>query len=64
MAVNANLSGQLSSLIQNGLVQTAQGGLPRVRRIELTDALAYYSAVTLGKGGYFFPLGRISPTHH
>jgi hypothetical protein len=32
------------------------------RRIELTDALAYYSALTLGKGGYFFSLGRISPT--
>jgi hypothetical protein len=32
------------------------------RKIELTDALAYYSAVTLGKGGYFFPLGRISPS--
>ena len=43
------------------VVQTDVGALAK-RKIELTDALAYYSAVTLGKGGYFFPLGRILPT--
>ena len=43
------------------VVQMDVGALAK-RKIELTDALAYYSAVTLGKGGYFFPLGRISPT--
>ena len=32
------------------------------RRVSILDALQYYSSVTLGKGGYFLPLSRISTT--
>ena len=32
------------------------------RRVCILDALQYYFSVTLGKGGYFLPLSRISTT--
>ena len=49
-------AGAMASVLQMDVGKLAK------RRVVLADALQYYSAVTMGKGGYFLPLCRLTAT--
>ena len=50
-----------ASAAMSPVLQFDVGALAK-KRIGLAEALDYYSAVTLGKGGYFLPMARITAT--